>query len=244
LRVLVTRSSADAARTAEALARAGFEPLAAPLFEVRPTAEEPPVGPYDAVVITSAKAAAALASKMTPLPLFAVGPRSAAAAQAVGWPEVHEAEGDAASLARLIAESLPAGARLLHVAGRDRKDEPARGLGEAGFQVDVWRAYDAVAVEWLPGAAAAALREGHLAAVLHYSRRAAETFVRLVMDADLLRQAAALRHCAISDDAAAPLRNAGFPVVVAAPEPNEIALFGVLQPRETGQGGTPPHSGR
>lgn len=243
--MLVTRSSADAARTAEALLALGHEPVVAPLFEVRPTTEEPPIGPFDAVVITSAKAAAALASIPVPLPpLFAVGPRSAAAARALGWPEVREADGDAASLARLIAESLPTGARLLHVAGRDRKDEPARSLGEAGFQVNVWCAYDAVAGECFPEAAAAALSEGRLDAVLHYSRRAAETFVRLIVNADLLRHAAAIRHCAISDDAAAPLRNAGFATVVAAPEPNEIALFGVLHPREAGQGGTPPHSGR
>jgi len=135
--VLVLRAPQDARRTAERLEAMGFRALPAPLIETRETGEPPPAGPFDAVVATSAKAAAHLARAvdLTVTPVFVVGARSAEAARAAWARDVRTGAGNAEALAALVAESLPRGARLLHVAGEDRKPEPAARLRALGFDV-------------------------------------------------------------------------------------------------------------
>src|SRR3954447_12622921 len=81
MRLLVTRPEPDATRTAETLRARGHEVLVAPLLATLTIAADF-AGPYDAVLMTSANAARALAAhpragEVTRLPCFTVGSRSA-----------------------------------------------------------------------------------------------------------------------------------------------------------------------
>lgn len=228
MRVLVTRARDDGRRTAEKLAARGHEAVLAPVIEIVPTAEPAPAGSYDALVVTSAHAGAALLSLADKQkPVFAVGERTAEAAREAGFACVVAGEGDALSLSGLIRNSLSPGLALLHVAARDRKDEPAASLRAAGFIVRPWEAYEARAVRAFPGATIAALRTGQIGAALHYSRRSAGLFVRLAEQAGLASVVRALPHLCLSADVAAPLEAVGV-LPLKAGEPSEDALLGLL----------------
>ena len=228
MRVLVTRPQADAERTARELAARGHEAVLAPVLRIAPTDQPPPGGPFDAIILTSANAVPALASLgagAEGLPIFAVGERTAVAAE--GWGgEVRAADGDAVSLAGLVARTAPPYARLLHIAGLNRKPEPEATLSERGFAVVTWAAYEAIAAERLPDAGLHALGEGRLAA-LHYSRRSAGIVLDLVKKAGLTARFLHIPHVCLSADTAAPLQAAGARVLTAA-RPDETSLLAAL----------------
>lgn len=231
MRVLVFRPLEDAERSAQSLRERGKDPLVAPLFQVLPTGEKPPKGPFDALVLTSANAVPALESLpkswRSALPAFCVGPRTAEAAGKLGF-IAHSAKGGRAELLALILERLPAGQKLLFVVGRDRHEDLPQQLRDAGHDVTIWTAYEANAVESLPAHAADALRDGSADAALHYSPRSAEVFVALAGKAGLTEQAQALPQLTLSAAVAAPLISAGADTVLVAEHPEEAALFAAL----------------
>lgn len=236
MRVLVTRPEADARRTAARLAQRGHEALVVPLLTIERTATPPPAA-FDALAITSANAAPALAAMgpgMAGRPVFAVGRRTAEAVAAAGWPDIRVADasetagGDGAALARLIASSLKTGSMVLHVAGRERKPEPQNSLVAAGFAVHVWEAYAAVAARRLPGRLHAALDRAEVDAALHFSRRSAVTLIDLASGAGLLDRLRGLGHACLSADVAAPLCDIGAARVVVACRPGEASLLDSL----------------
>jgi uroporphyrinogen-III synthase len=229
MRVLVLRPQADADRTARKLAARGHEPVVAPVLAIRQTGAPPPPGPFGAAILTSAHAVPALAAVDggRDVPVFAVGARTAAAAAAAGFKDVRAAGGDAASLSALVGKSVPAGARLLHAAGRERKLEPDVSLTTAGFMVSTWIAYEAVAAERLPAAVENALREGRLDAALHFSRRSAGIALDLAGAAGVATPFLLMTHVCLSDDAAAPLRGGAARLTIAE-RPDEEALFASL----------------
>jgi uroporphyrinogen-III synthase len=228
MRVLVTRPLADAERTAERLRAAGHDPLVAPLLSVVGTNSFPPPDSGDAIILTSAHAVAALAG-LPPRarPVFAVGDRTAAAVREAGFDDVRVAGGDAASLAALVARSLPKNSTLLHIAGRHRKPEPEASLREAGYTIQVWEAYEAQPVRSLPADVSSGLTAGRIDAALHYSRRSAALLVDLAGKAGLHPKLQSVKHVCLSADVAAPLASLEATILVAA-EPTETALLAAL----------------
>jgi uroporphyrinogen-III synthase len=234
MRVLVSRPQPGAARTAARLAQCGCEAVVAPVLSIAATGEPAPAGPFDALILTSARAVPTLApepARWRAVPLFCVGERTAAAAAEAGFAHVHAGPGDARALAGVIARHVTAGARLLHVAGRERKPEPAASLTQQGFAVEVWTAYAALAAERLPDAAFEALVGAQLDGALHYSRRTAAVLVELVRRAGQMAALAALHHACLSADAARPLQAIGAERIAVAARPDEEALFAALQQR-------------
>lgn len=231
MRVLVFRPLEDAERSAQTLRERGKDPVVAPLFQVLPTGERPPKGPFDALVLTSANAVPALEnlpkSWRGTLPAFCVGTRTADAAGKLGF-TAHSARGGRAELLTLILEHMPKGKKLLLVAGRDRHEDLPQQLRDAGHEVTIWTAYEAKAVETLPAVAVEALRDGSADAALHYSPRSAEVFFDLAGKAELAEQARALPQLALSAAIAAPLISAGSDTVLVAEYPEEAALFAAL----------------
>jgi uroporphyrinogen-III synthase len=228
MRVLVTRAAADAQRTAARLQEFGHEALIAPVTVIVPTEADPPVGPWDAVILTSAHAAPMLSRlRDRERPLFAVGGRTAAAAAAAGYGTVCEAGGDALAVAALVATRLSLPATLLHPTTAHRKAEPGRSLASAGFRLLVWECYEARPVAQTPAPAVEALRARHLDAALHFSRRSAELFIGLAEREDLIPLLRSIPHLCLSADVAIPLSRIGAATVVA-PEPREKSLMDCL----------------
>ncbi len=225
MRVWVSRPEPGASRTGAALAGRGHAPLVAPVLEIRPAGEAPPPGPFDGIVLTSANGVPALTAQHRGIPVFAVGTRTAERAEAAGFGPVAEGPGDGAGLATLVASRLPAGARLLHVAGAERKPEPAASLARAGFRVTTHVAYRAEPVARLPESAGAALGGRRLDAALHYSQRSAATAFALSEAAGHGGAFRALDHYCLSADVAEALEEAGIAVHFVAAQPREAALL-------------------
>ena len=196
MRVLVTRPDEDAAPLAAALAARGHETLVQPLLaiEPRPGAEIDLAG-VQAVAFTSANGARVFArlSEVRDVPVFAVGDLTAEAARGVGFARVESATGDVAALAALIAGRLdPAAGAVFHgAAGRVAGDLAGR-LEERGFAVRRAVLYDAVPARSLAPEIREELTAERIDTVLFFSPRTAETFVRLISEADLT---SACRRC-------------------------------------------------
>jgi uroporphyrinogen-III synthase len=232
VRILVTRPLPEAERTAAALTGLGHTALIAPMLVIAPVDAVFDDGRYRGVVMTSGNAARALASHpahkdLLALPLFAVGHRTARAAQEIGFASVRSADGDGADLARLIASANVTGP-LLYLAGNDRaRDLPAE-LAVHGIHADTVIIYRADAATDFPDAVRGALAQGGVDGVLHFSRRTAAVFCDCADASGLLPAIRSVAHYCLSPRVADPLAGAGVKNVQIAPNPDENALLNLL----------------
>lgn len=231
MRILVTRPTADAARTAAALRARGHDAVVAPVLTVEYSSDaELGGGPWAAILATSANAARAIAGhkrrdELRRIPAFAVGQQTAQELRAAGCSDVISADGDVDDLAALVAARLKPAVRLLYLAAEERAGDLAGVLRSQTFTVDTVVAYRVAVADTLPTEAAAALH-GNLNGVLHYSRRSAAAFLVAARNSGLLE--AALRrptHYCLSAHVAEPLREAGAADVRIAARPDEAALL-------------------
>ena len=232
--VLLTRALEESKRTAAGLAREGHEAVLSPVIEMEPTGSMWPAGVIDGVIATSARAfdlfSAApdwpLPEVRRLLPLLLAGERTGNAARERGFEGPALIAADAKTLAADIGSRFPVPGRLVYLAGRDRKPDLEESLTEAGHAVETIEVYTAQPAEYLSDTALSLAGTGEIGAVLHYSRRSTEIFLRLARDAgfDLSR----VNHVCISHDAAAPLLNAGIHGVLIAKTPDEQAMFAII----------------
>ena len=228
MRVLVMRAPADAERTAAALTALGHEAVLAPVLRIVPRQAPLPAGPHEAVLATSAHAFVGgkeAFEALHRLPLFAVGAATAEAARRAGFEDVRVSLGDASALVTLVTLTLPRPARLIVLAGRDRKARLEQGLGMAGYGLTVVEAYAAEAEQGWPSVVTEALSKGDIAAAAHFSRRSAALALELARRHGFESPFLALNHLCLSQDVAVPLREAGAARVLVAAEPCEAALL-------------------
>ena len=237
MRILITRPEEDAQRLAELLRARGHEPILSPLMEIR-FLDGPKIllDGVQANLVTSANGIRALArrTRRREIPVFAVGPQTAAAARDAGFIVVKDAQGDALALADAVPKwAAASGGVLVHVAGRERTGDLAGRLSQAGFQVRTEILYEAVPAESLSTAAIDAIRSGKLDAFMLFSPRSARTFVRCVAQAHLKTSCRKLVALCISDptaDATAPL---AFAQTRVAKRPNLDAMLSLLDDART-----------
>ncbi len=232
MRILVTRPEPDAARIAAKLSAAGHEVTVDSLLAIEPVAFDPPRGEYAALAVSSANALRAVGaspaiSRFRPLPLFALGAHTANSAREAGFPKVEIAGGDARSLGETLARRLPAGARVLYLAGENRARDLAALTAPAKIAVEAIVVYRARAAERFKETTAKKLGARELDAVLHFSPRSAATFVTLARQARLESALRSIRHLCLSAAVAAVLSEAGAKVEIA-PRPEEEALLALL----------------
>ena len=174
MKVLVLRPQPGADETAARARALGLDPVVAPLFAVRALAWTPPdPAGFDAVMLTSASAARQASDGLTPfkpLPCYAVGEATAAAAEEAGFPDIRIGADDGAALLMMMAEQGVR--RAFHACGEDHL-----ALGHPDIAIERAAVYAAEAADSLPAEAEAALAEG-VVALLH-SPRAARLFAAL-----------------------------------------------------------------
>jgi uroporphyrinogen-III synthase len=233
MRILLTRARPDAERTAARLAALGHESILSPVIEIVATGAALPLGPFDAVIATSAHAFTGGMGSLVNIPLYAVGERTREAAERAQWiAAIHVGE-TAKALTTRLRDRFSEGQRVLYLAGRDRKPDIEAAAQEIGLDLQTVETCVAREISSLTEKAERALRTGEVDAVLHYSRRSAELFVAIVRRAELWTQAARLGHYALSDDVAEPLIGAGAHIFVAAAadEDHLLALLSRGNPR-------------
>ena len=222
--VWVTRTEPGAQATAGRLRAMGFEPLVAPLLEVRAL----PGGPIDlagvgALAFTSANGVAAFADRSAEraLPVFAVGAATAAVAIEAGFAAVISAGGDVAALAPVIAARAPFTGEVLHPGPAEPAGDLVGALAALGVPARAMPLYETVASA--PDARTIAVIP-RLAAVLLHSPRAARVLAAHLQD----HSAPLLAALCLSEAVAAPLRASGLASVRPAPAPTEEALLALL----------------
>jgi uroporphyrinogen-III synthase len=226
VRLLVTRPSPDGERTASTLRAHGHVVLMAPVLRMETLDCMLADQPYAAVVMTSANAARAIAghprrAKLASLPAFTVGRYTAQAAQAVGFREVHCADGDRHDLADLLRGQLDASSGpLLYLTGED-------GAGDielAPAPIITAVVYRMVKEERFPAAVETALAQQQIDGVLHFSRRSAQAYLECAIRAGLTGRALEPLHFCLSCQVAEPLATTDCAGIKIAPRPDEATL--------------------
>jgi uroporphyrinogen-III synthase len=231
VRILVTRPQPRAAQTAAALRARGHEPIVAPLFQIEILSKvDPKAAEWAAILLTSANALPGILktagrSAWRGVPVFAVGDRTAQAARDSGFTNVTSAAGNVNDLIGMVAAQLKPPARLLYLAGEKRTGDLAGALRSKNFEVDLVVVYRSQRAKCLPEPAAVALA-GEIDAVLHFSRTASETFLKAARNSNLLEAALTKPvHFCLSEQVAAPLREAGAARIQVAARPTQDALL-------------------
>ncbi|MET0868138.1 MAG: uroporphyrinogen-III synthase [Pseudorhodoplanes sp.] len=232
MRLLLTRPTPEAERSAEALHARGHDVVFAPMLEIE---NIPAVtlegGPWSAVLMTSGNAARALAvhprrDEIVTLRCFVVGRQTAEAARLAGFNEVLSANGDGGDLAQLVARDLADKSQpLLYLAGDDRARDMAAELASAGLRLETIVVYRAVAARRFAEDISAALQAGLIDGVLHYSRRSTAIFVACAREAGLTEAAARVKHFCLSARASEPLSEIGAKRILIAARTDEQAML-------------------
>ncbi len=231
-RVLVTRPAPLAGRTARRLREMGFTPVVMPLSETRPLDVDPADIPADARAIAATSANAILNAprdlvrKLVPVPCFAVGSATAAAARAAGFRSVTEGPGNAAGLARMLAADGGA-APIVYFCGRVRRPDFEAALAAAGTKPVVVETYDTMAIRPDAGQAAA-IGGDALEAALVYSAGAAAALHELAGRPECSRSFQDTAFFCLSKRIAGCLKAAAGRKILVAAEPTEEALLSLL----------------
>lgn len=235
MRLLVTRPREDAAETVSALEALGHVAMVEPLLQIRSLPVDlPDLEGIQALLITSRNGLRAFvaASAERRLPVYAVGPATAEAARAAGFPEVHDADGDALALAALVRARLdPAAGALLHPSGREVAEGLVEELEPAGFTLHRVVLYAAEPAPEFSPDGRAALEQGTLDGVLFFSPRTGATFADLIERAGLRQACTGLTAYCLSPAVAQALDSLPWQAIHTAEGPNQAALLALLDPR-------------
>jgi len=199
-----------------------------PLLTIEPLPVALELADVQAIAVTSANAAPALGAAVH-LPVFAVGAASAAAARGAGSTRVEAADGDAASLARLIVASCqPQHGTILHLCGTEVRGGLAEALTETGFRIRRQAVYRVRPARALSAETRTALRTG-LDAVLLFSPRTALILCELVVRHGLEHCLGATDACCLSGAVAESCRKLVWRRVRIAARPDQDALVDLLE---------------
>jgi uroporphyrinogen-III synthase len=212
MRILVTRPEPDATKLAQHLSGLGHEAMVEPLMITElGDVSDIELNGVQALIATSRNALRALARKpdldcALTLPLYAVGPGTAAAARALGFTTVIQGPRAGRELVALIALQADVnGGPLMHLAGNMKAFDLAGELRHLGFHVLEPLVYAIHPAQRLGQRTVAALSSGRIDAVLLFSAETARTWVRLVNVANLQNEAQRVRHLCLSANVARAL---------------------------------------
>jgi uroporphyrinogen-III synthase len=232
MRVLLTRPRDDSEALALLLRAQGHQVVVSPVLEIQ-FCDGPDLSldGVRAILATSANGIRALARRTArrDVPVFAVGPQTAVAAQQVRFTQVKSADGDAVALANAVQSwAAPEAGALLYAAGQDRRSDLARILLDRGYTVDVAVVYQAIEQPAPNLVAVAALAANEIDAVMLFSPRSAAGFVRQVQSRGLGQDCAGMIALCISADVANALAPLTFRELRIAALPNQEGMLALL----------------
>jgi uroporphyrinogen-III synthase len=230
MRMLVTRPEPDATETAARLRALDLEPVLCPLLEFAPLPTGLPDSKgFAAMALTSTNALRALDARGA-LPTYAglttytVGDRTAERARDYGIADVRSAGGTLADLAELLAHA-GLGGPVFYPAGRDQAGDLPKSLAPYGVMVIAAQVYAMNPIAALPLPVRDGLVSGEIGAALFYSRRTAETFVKLAAGGLGREAQTRLGVLCLGEAVAEPLVDAHFVRVALADYPSEEAMM-------------------
>ncbi|WP_404423186.1 uroporphyrinogen-III synthase [Thalassospira australica] len=183
--ILNTRPETDSQDLEAALLARDYRLLSAPMLRI-----EFPACPngldlagVQALIFTSANGVRAFARQNSDrhYPALCVGDATAHMARRAGFTDIQSANGDIEDLAGLIARHIdPKRGVLFHPAARKVAGDLGELLRGRNFDIRRQTVYDAVPSDRLPDDVITAIAAHHIDAVLFFSPRTAESFVKLI----------------------------------------------------------------
>jgi uroporphyrinogen-III synthase len=163
------------------------------------------------------------------LPLFAVGPATAALGRALGFPNVIEGPGTGRELAGVIADQIDASAgSLLHLAGETLAFDLEGALATQGVKVRTETVYRTEPASAFAPGIGDSFREGSFDGVVLMSPRTAKVYATLVGDAGLGTAARRMVHFCLSDAVGRELTSLGAIRVAVARSPNSQEMLALI----------------
>lgn len=230
-RILVTRPEPGASETAVRLERLGFEPVILPLTRIvaLPCESMPDPDDVDAVVVTSANAIrhapSGLIAALSGKAVFTVGDATARAARDAGFLHVRSAEGTARDLVVLLRSELLAGARILHLAGRQRTEGFAEAVADQGYDLRMLELYEAEIISYSTDFLFRLLGGRPLWGALVMSTRAGMLLADLAAVPDIRQHFEKATIFCISRKAATPLESAAGLRTAISDDPTEEGIL-------------------
>lgn len=237
MRLLLTRPRDQAEEMAAELKSLGHEVIVSPLLERQILEISYDLHGAGALVFTSLNGVAAVDGRipeaLLAVPVFAVGERTAAAAEGAGFDNLIVGPGQARGLLPLIIgfKGKIAGP-IVHISGEDLRTDMAALLNAAGRPAERLSVYRMVAQSGLSHQAASALRQGQLDAVLFFSPRSAELFVTLMQAEGLAASFEGVIAVALSDAVAESLARLPWAAIRTAARPDRRAMLELLEGNE------------
>jgi uroporphyrinogen-III synthase len=250
MRLLVTRPEMDATVLQARLAERGHTVTVEPLITIsHEGAEIPDLDGAQALIATSRnglraltrltgdKAAEVDAAKF--LPLFVVGPGTAASAAALGFQNIIKGPATARELVAVIEDHAEVnGGPLVHLAGDTLIYDFASDLQRLGFFVTAPVVYTTIVADRFQSPSVASMRNGRFDGVLLLSPRTTQVYCQLVEHHNLIPAACKLHYFCLSAAVAAPLAGLrkgggtgeGAPRISVASAPNLQQLLALIPP--------------
>ena len=235
MRVLITRPEQDALALTAALATRGvtavMEPLLTIIFE---PIDELDVSGAQALIATSKNGVRSLAlseamGAARELPLFAVGPGTAAMAAACGFAHVIKGPKAAKDLGKVIASIAEVNSGpLVHLAGEQLAYDIGADLRALGFHVLQPLAYRTQPLQRMSAKTIAAIASGALHGVILLSPETARIYARLILQHGLTTANRRLTHFCLSAKVAKALESLGPVSVAVATLPNLEELLALI----------------
>lgn len=235
--VLITRPQPGADHLATRVAQAGWKPLIEPLLTIVPEKNaDMNFNGYGGLIFTSASGVRAVsrADISRDLPVYVVGPATAAAARDSGFIDIRQGGGTVEVLSCFIKNDDRAPRILLHLSGADVAGAVRP---PPGIRVDRRVVYRVEAADSLTPMCRDAFAEGQIAAALFFSPRTARIFnslIRAVGRAEALKSVKAL---CISDSVVECLHDLPWQTIVCAATPDTggvLSLLGAVNDNITG----------
>lgn len=228
MRLLVTRPEPDATALRAHLIAQGHEVLIEPLITISFDNTDPiELEDVQALIATSRNGLRALAEgpvleDARSVPLFAVGPGTAATARGLGFEHVIKGPGTGRALVNFIVEQAEVnGGPLLHLAGDRLAFDFAGELTRLGYHVLQPIVYESEPATRLSGSTATRLANGQIEGVLLLSPRTAAIYAELIKAQGLTEAIRrGVTHFCISAATAARLEDLAPAKVEVAAEPN------------------------
>ena len=239
MRLLVTRPEPDATTLKQRLVAAGHAVTIEPLINIMhgpPDGTDPPdFDGAQALIATSRNGLRAIAllpgiDVAKQLPLFVVGPGTAATAAALGFRQIIKGPATARELVAVIEDVAEVnGGPLIHLAGDTLVYDFASDLVRLGFFVTAPVVYTTVITDRFASPTVASLRNGRFDGVLLLSPRTADVYCALVRQHNLTDAARKVRYFCLSAAIKARLMGLGDGLTVdVAAAPNLQQLLALI----------------
>ena len=202
-KILITRPEPEASSYAAELRAQGFDPLVSPMLRIEGLDfKSPDLSGVQGLVFSSVNAVRMYCAKVKTgreIPVFCVGDRTAAEAKDQGFIHIYNAKGTADDLVQCVCTHTDnAGGALLYIRGYRVAKPVGMLLEKQGFEVRSLEVYDAKIVEGLSNNVQSLMSEGGVEAVILFSGRTSEAFLKAVEKDGLFDACSSIKVLCIS----------------------------------------------